>query len=448
MSTIATRTGNDLIYEVNGNAADYGWGLTEDGQGIVIWDETGFQILPASVQLKFSDKTVDSSGLFEEPSDEPPVHKLSGSSADWGWGLTDDGKGIVVWSDSGFEILPANVQLEFSDKTVDTSVLFGDPGDGGPVHTLQGSSSDWGWGLTEDRKGIVVWNDNGFEILPARVQLKFSDQTVDTSHLFDELGSVAGTVWFDEGQNGLRDGGEAGLSGVTVRLNQRQPDGSTTLVAETTTGADGTYKFEDLADGDYFIFVELPGVDGGFYHYTEQVTSEAADSLNSDVRVARGDTEVFTLGPETKTATLDAGFVFVEHHTPDPNAELGSIGGTVWLDANQNGLMDAGEGHLSNVRIQLRDADGKLLHETISDPDGKFVFEDREAGDYSVYFADIGSFTFTEKDVAGNANDGLDSDVNAATALTDVFTLGAGESIETLGAGLVQDTGLPEDFIA
>ena len=200
----------------------------------------------------------------------------------------------MVWSDTGFEILPANVRLQFADKTVDTSILFEEPSDEGPVHKLDGSSSDWGWGLTEDGKGIVVWNDSGFEILPAKVQLQFSDKTVDTSSLFDEpeLNSVDGTVWFDENQNGLWDNGEGGLAQMTVRLL----DADNKLVAETLSDADGNYLFEDLAAGDYRISVWPAAADDGFYHSTERVSGDAHEAINSDIHVGRGTTDVFTLG--------------------------------------------------------------------------------------------------------------------------------------------------------
>ena len=92
----------------------------------------------------------------------------------------------------------------------------------------------------------------------------------------------------------------------------------------------------------------------------------------------------------------------------------------------------------------MRDADGKLLDETVSDSDGNYLFDDRPEGEYRVFFGDTGLFQFTEKDVAGNTADATDSDVVAATALTDLFVLSAGEHNETIDAGLILDgNGLP-----
>ncbi|MEM8688875.1 MAG: SdrD B-like domain-containing protein [Pseudomonadota bacterium] len=371
MTTIAEYSGDGLAYMVSGNAADYGWGLTEDGAGIVIWNDEGFQILPASVQLVFTDQTVDTSGLFGDTS----VHQLSGTSSDWNWSLTEDGQGVVVWNADGFQILPANVKLEFSDRTVDTSVLFGDTS----VHQLSGASSDWGWDVTEDGEGVVVWNDAGFEILPANVQLQFDDKTVDTSYLFDEpeLASVGGKVWFDDNQNGVMDGSEGGYSGLVVQLF----DGARNLVAETTSDADGNYQFDGLDSGDYAITFKFTGN----YYFTEKhVADNAPDQIDSDVNVVRSGTDTFTLGSGPHDEAMNAGIIIVDFPEPDPDAIQGSISGRVWVDENNNGLLDNGEAGIPHVRVQLKGADGRLLNEAQSETDGTYRFDHLGEGDIHI----------------------------------------------------------------
>jgi hypothetical protein len=54
---------------------------------------------------------------------------------------------------------------------------------------------------------------------------------------------IAGTVFNDANQNGARDPGEPGLGGIVIRVF----DPSGALVAQTTTAADGTYAFNNLA---------------------------------------------------------------------------------------------------------------------------------------------------------------------------------------------------------
>ena len=64
-------------------------------------------------------------------------------------------------------------------------------------------------------------------------------------------GGIAGVVWRDfkpgGGTPGKVEQGELGLPGVTVEL--RDPDGGT--VGTTSTGADGSFAFEDLEAGEY-----------------------------------------------------------------------------------------------------------------------------------------------------------------------------------------------------
>ncbi len=60
--------------------------------------------------------------------------------------------------------------------------------------------------------------------------------------------SISGTVFNDLDKDGRRDTGEGGLSGRTMRLFSVDDAGATTLVATTTTDANGNYSF-DVADG-------------------------------------------------------------------------------------------------------------------------------------------------------------------------------------------------------
>ena len=52
--TAATET-----FVIAGNSADYGWGATQDGTGVVVWDnEGGHDILWQFEQIAFTDQTV------------------------------------------------------------------------------------------------------------------------------------------------------------------------------------------------------------------------------------------------------------------------------------------------------------------------------------------------------------------------------------------------------
>ena len=62
--------------------------------------------------------------------------------------------------------------------------------------------------------------------------------------------SIGDRAWIDANGNGVQDGGENGLPGVTVRLYK---NGNSTPVATTTTNGSGNYNFSNLAPGNYTV---------------------------------------------------------------------------------------------------------------------------------------------------------------------------------------------------
>jgi protocatechuate 3,4-dioxygenase beta subunit len=68
------------------------------------------------------------------------------------------------------------------------------------------------------------------------------------------LGSVSGRIYEDVDEGYGYDDGEAPFAGLTIQLIDK--DGN--VVAETTTGADGTYRFDDVEPGDYTIKIVDP----------------------------------------------------------------------------------------------------------------------------------------------------------------------------------------------
>jgi len=63
--------------------------------------------------------------------------------------------------------------------------------------------------------------------------------------------SIDGRVWEDVDGNGIQDGNEEGLGGITVNLHDELGGGP--AVASTVTGTDGSYAFDNLIAGNYYV---------------------------------------------------------------------------------------------------------------------------------------------------------------------------------------------------
>ena len=65
-------------------------------------------------------------------------------------------------------------------------------------------------------------------------------------------GSISGFVYCDTNNDGVKDGGEVGLGGVTVTLTGSNDQGAITPIS-VLTNADGSYSFGDLRPGTYTV---------------------------------------------------------------------------------------------------------------------------------------------------------------------------------------------------
>ncbi len=143
--------------------------------------------------------------------------------------------------------------------------------------------------------------------------------------------TISGTIWTDTNADGALI--EAGrFANVTVVLRDSGGD----VVATTTTDGSGNYSFSNLPNGTYSVDVtDEANVLNGYWKSTG--SSPGSDN-NSQVDAY----SVTVTGGQTNT-TADFGY-FVE-----PAA----IGNFVWQDNNEDGIQDAGEPGLPNVKVIL-----------------------------------------------------------------------------------------------
>lgn len=107
-----------------------------------------------------------------------------------------------------------------------------------------------------------------------------------------DAGLISGAVFEDANMSGGIDPGE-GLPGVLVQLYRDNGDGvlseaTDTLVNHTTSGSDGSYMFDTLADGNYFVLQPQQTVVGRPFDrrveavLIETMTSTVIDSFEMD----------------------------------------------------------------------------------------------------------------------------------------------------------------------
>ncbi len=172
--------------------------------------------------------------------------------------------------------------------------------------------------------------------------------------------SLAGRVFADANNNGLFNGPDYspdyGIFGVTITLTGTDDLGNPVNLI-TTTAADGTYSFNNLRPGTYTITESQPA---NF--------SDGKDTLGSTGGVLSND----------KASTIV--LIQDQNGTAYNFAEIGagSIGDTVFLDLNSNGIADAGEG-ISGVTLTLTgdlNGDGVSTDTltVVTDANGKYSF--------------------------------------------------------------------------
>ena len=122
------------------------------------------------------------------------------------------------------------------------------------------------------------------------------------------------------------------------------------------------------------------------------------------------------------------------------------LGNFVWFDSDTDGIQDAGEVGVNNVIVELYNSSNVLIASTVTGDDfstaaveqGYYQFTGLKAGDYQVKFV-APTYLFTVQDANANGQDAADSDANAATGRSHIVNLTAGESDQTVDAGIYQN---------
>jgi len=159
---------------------------------------------------------------------------------------------------------------------------------------------------------------------------------------------IKGNVYKDIDRDGTRDSDDTPIPGVTVELY----DGSGTLVATTTTDADGNYSFTNLPAGDYTIRQTQP------------------DGYGSST-------------PNEVTVNLTPG---VEQNI-DFGETVSTLSGHVFVDTNNDGIRQPGEAPIAGVVVTLTgtdDAGNPVTRTATTNADGEWIIDDLLSGTYEL----------------------------------------------------------------
>jgi len=179
----------------------------------------------------------------------------------------------------------------------------------------------------------------------------------------DASSTIGDTIYFDANGDGVFDGSDYGIPGVTVAL--LNSDGK--IIATTVTDANGHYSFAALPAGTYTVWV----------NDTANVLGDLAQTADPDTTLDGRHT--LTVDGASAYLANDFGYAPAGH-----SQNTGLIGDTIYLDRDGQNDYDPGEG-LQGVKVKLYDSTGTiLLATTTTDENGHYYFGGLADGTYVV----------------------------------------------------------------
>jgi len=385
---------------------------------------SGYKFSPkeASSDLLDSDAAADgqTAGIILHSGDSDPSWDaglyLPAALGGFVW---DDQNADGIFQGNGQGIPSVTVDLYRSDATPVNSTqtdaggryLFEDliPGDyyvvvhGPPGYSA--SPRDQGSDDSRDSDSDISGWTAVVSLLPAETDLS-------TWAAFNQRAALGDHVWEDVNGNGLQDGGEAGVAGISVQLYASNG----TMLGSTSTDGSGYYSFTGLTAGDYYLVFSSP------QGYSFTSAGAGSDTQKDSNAAADGRTATATLTSGKTDLSIDAGVV-----------RPAAVGDYVWDDQNADGINQGRGAGVPGVVVELFRRDGSPVGDTSTDATGQYIFTGLVPGDYYLVFHAPDGYSFSPRD--RGADDNADSDTNAA-GKTDIFSLASGASDITRDAAV------------
>ena len=227
------------------------------------------------------------------------------------------------------------------------------------------------------------------------------------------LGRISGIVFHDHDGSGTMDADDAPLAGARVTLTPARADQDT---AEAETGADGVFDLESLRPGTYQLKVTLP----------EGMATTRTGSLTLPLVQGKQDQEVsleISMGQTWTDQRIGAVIPAV-------------LRGRVWLDENNNGLLEPEERTPAGLELVITDEEsGERFSAVRTDDGGVFEEAGLAPGTYTV------SYQLDAESDAPPAGDNTFRKEDGRMVMTGIVVK-EGETRDGLTLGLVKYTAM------
>ena len=200
---------------------------------------------------------------------------------------------------------------------------------------------------------------NGFQITTANQPLGIDlpNHANNNSGVFGyqaHLSNITGHVFKDDNGNGIKDNAETDYAGVTIELTGQN------IAQQASTDSTGLYQFNQLATGNYII----------------TVSDQNGILINTEITSSN---QPYQLSLGTNQTDSSGNFAYQLHNS--------GIFGLVFTDTNGNGVKETSEAGLSDVSIDLVQANAVISSITTL-IDGSYQFSQLIAGNYQVTVTD------------------------------------------------------------
>lgn len=252
----------------------------------------------------------------------------------------------------------ANGDYKFDDLTPGTyRVVESQPGGYFSVGAKAGN-------VNGQTRGAAVGND-----ILAGIELNGGDDSVRNDFCETLPASICGYVYHDRNDNGLREAGEEGISGVTIDVMPVAGTAGSTV--SVVTDANGRWCANNLLPGTYTAMERHPSswLDGKDTVGDHGGDGSVNDKLQSVVLTAGQNGDHYNFGE-----LLPA-----------------SISGRIHADNDGDCKLGEGEQTLANVTVQLLQGDA-VVATTTTDATGKYHFDNLRPGTYTVHEVQPGGY--------------------------------------------------------